>query len=122
MARINMKYKTRKRLQCFIADTILIVLLLLFSCILTGCASKSEVVTNTAEAAKETITVAIKQKPECADVGELAKQQIAIVEENCQLVMAKEKKNEWNDGLRVGILGTIFVLFGLGFILQRFDK
>ncbi len=122
MARINMKYKTRKRLQCFIADTILIILLLLFSCVLTGCASKSEVVTNTAEAAKETITVAIKQKPECADVGDLAKRQIAIVEDNCQLVMAKEKKNEWNNGLRVGIFSTIFVLLGLGFILQRFDK
>ena len=122
MARINMKYKTRKRLQCFIADTMLIILLLLFSCVLTGCASKSEVVTNTAEAAKETITVAIKQKPECADVGELAKQQIAIVEDNCQLIMVKEKKSEWNDGLHTGIFGTILVLLGLGFIVQRFSK
>lgn len=95
---------------------------LLFLLLLTGCARKSAVITNTAEAAKETINVAVKQKPECADVGELAKRQITIVEDNCQLVMVKEKKNEWNDGLRVGILGTIFVLLGLGFILQRFDK
>ena len=117
-----MKYNARKRLQCFIIDTSLIILLLLFSCVLTGCASKSEVVTNTAEAAKETINVAIKQKPECSDIGDLAKRQIAIVEDNCQLVMAKEKKNEWNNGLRVGIFGTILVLLGLGFIVQRFSK
>mgnify|MGYP003288849684 CR=1 FL=1 len=117
-----MKYKTRRRLQCFIADTILIIVLMLFAGMLTGCARKSAVISNTAEAAKETINVAVQQKPECADIGELANRQIAIVEDNCQLVMAKEKKNEWNDGLRVGILGTIFVLFGLGFILQRFDK
>lgn len=117
-----MKYKTRRRLQCFFVDTILIVILMLFAGMLTGCARKSAVITNTAEAAKETITVAVKQKPECADVGELAKRQIAIVEDNCQLVMVKEKKNEWNDGLRVGILSTIFVLLGLGFLLQRFDK
>lgn len=117
-----MKYKNCRRLQCFIIDTILIIILMLFTGMLTGCARKSAVITNTAEAAKETINVAVKQKPECSDIGDLAKRQIAIVEDNCQLVMAKEKKNEWNDGLRVGIFSTIFVLLGLGFILQRFDK
>lgn len=117
-----MKYKTRKRLQCFVVDTILIVILMLFAGMLTGCARKSAVITNISEAAKETINIAIEQKPECADIGELAKRQIAIVEDNCQLVMIEEKKNEWNDGLRVGILSTIFVLLGLGLILQRFDR
>lgn len=117
-----MKYKTRKQLQCFIVDAILIVILMLFTGLLTGCAHKSTVIANTAKAAKETINVAIKQKPECVNIGELAKSQIAIVEDNCQLVMAKEKKNEWNNGLRVGILSTIFVLLGLGLILRRFDR
>ena len=117
-----MKYKTRKRLQCFIIDSILIVILMLFAGMLTGCTRKSAIITNTAEAATETINVAVKQKPECADIGELAKRQITIMEDNCQLVITKEKKNEWNNGLRVGILGTIFALLGLGFILQRFNK
>lgn len=117
-----MRYKTRKRLQCFIADTILIILLVWFLCMLTGCASKSEVVTNTAEAAKETITVAIKQKPECADVGEACNSQIDAVVATCEQEMKLKIKETRERSLKEGAgFATIGIIL-LWIVMKRLFK
>jgi len=97
------------------------VMALLFLLLLTGCAAKSEVVSNTANAAKETIAISVKNNPGCGEVGTVATKQINVLEENCQSEIKKISKDEWNNGLRVGIFGTLLVLFGLGFVLRRFN-
>lgn len=112
-------YKTAEKLMHWF---LLVVMAILFALLLTGCAQKHEIVTDTATTAKESVSIAVKENPGCEKVGEVANQQITILERNCKTELSRTEHDEWNNGLRVGVFGTLLILFGLGFILRRFDK
>lgn len=75
-----------------------------------GCASPS-VIKTTADGAKNTVDVIVKDKPECKSVGDVCKQEIDNLSAVCNQSVEKAKNDGFDKGFNRGVIvSAIFAI------------